>query len=63
MGIFQFDLHFNMNKEGEEWITRELSFDRDLDEATKTKILDISQKTPVTKTMLRGKRIDTSIKS
>ena len=63
MGIFQFDLHFNMNKEGEEWITRELSFDRDLDEATKTKILDICQKTPVTKTMLRGTRIDTSIKS
>ena len=63
MGIFQFDLHFNMNKAGEEWITRELSFDRDLDEATKTKILDICQKTPVTKTMLRGTRIDTSIKS
>lgn len=63
MGIFQFDLHFNMNKEGEEWITRELSFDKDLDEATKTKILDICQKTPVTKTLLRGTRIDTSIKS
>ena len=62
-GHFYIDLHFNMNKAGEEWITRELSFDRDLDEATKTKILDICQKTPVTKTMLRGTRIDTSIKS
>ena len=62
-GHFSIDLHFNMNKAGEEWITRELSFDRDLNEATKTKILDICQKTPVTKTMLRGTRIDTSIKS
>ena len=62
-GHFSIDLHFNMNKEGEEWITRVLSFDKDLDEATKTKILDICQKTPVTKTLLRGTRIDTTIKS
>ena len=62
-GHFSIDLHFNMNKVGEEWITREQSFDKDLDEATKTKILDICQKTPVTKTLLRGTRIDTSIKS
>lgn len=62
-GHFSIDLHFNMNKEGEEWITRELSFDKDLDETTKTKILDICQQKPVIKTLLRGTRIDTSIKS
>ena len=52
-----------MNKEGEEWMTRALSFDKDLYETTKTKILDICQQKPVIKTLLRGTRIDTSIKS
>lgn len=62
-GHFSIDLHFNMNKEGEEWMTRALSFDKDLDETTKTKILDICQLKTVIKTLLRGTRIDTSIKS
>lgn len=61
-GHFSIELHFHANKEGEEWITRELSFDQDLNEETKNKILAICQKTPVTKTLLRGTRIDTSIK-
>ncbi len=61
-GHFNIELHFHANKEGEEWITRELSFDRVLDETTRVKILDICQKTPVSKTLLRGTPIETSIR-
>ena len=60
-GHFGIELHFNANREGEEWITRTLKFDQPLDQATKDKVLAICQKTPVTKTLLRGTRIDTTI--
>lgn len=62
-GHFTIELHFHTNREGEEWITRELSFDKALDDAMKEKVLAICQKTPVTKTLLRGTKIETSIKA
>lgn len=62
-GHFSIELHFHANREGEEWITRELSFDTALDDAMKDKVLAICQKTPVTKTLLRGTKIETSVKA
>lgn len=60
-GHFSIELNFHTDQTGEEWISRTLRFDRDLDEISKAKILEICQKTPVTKTLLRGTRIDTQI--
>ena len=60
-GHFSIELHFHANREGEEWITRELKFDQALDDDMKKKVLAICQKTPVTKTLLRGTKIETSI--
>ena len=62
-GHFTIDLHFHVNREGEEWITRELVFDQPLEPAMQEKVLAVCQKTPVTKTLLRGTRIDTHIKA
>lgn len=62
-GHFTIELHFHANREGEEWITRELHFDEVLAPDMQEKILAICQKTPVTKTLLRGTKIDTSIKA
>ena len=61
LGEFQVEAFFNANKEGQEWIERRLSFTQPLSEELHQKVLDICQKTPVTKTLLRSVEIKTSI--
>lgn len=61
LGQFRVEADFNANKEGKEWIERRLSFEESLSEELKQKILDICQKTPVTKTLLRSVEINTSL--
>jgi hypothetical protein len=45
----------------QEWIERRLSFQNPLDETLRLKILEICQKTPVTKTLLRSLEIRTTL--
>ena len=61
LGEFTVEADFKANKEGQEWIERRLQFVQPLDEALKTKVLAVCQKTPVTKTLLRSVEIQTSI--
>ena len=61
LGEFTVEADFNANKEGKEWIERRLSFANALSEELHQKGLDICQKTPVTKTLLRSVEINTSI--
>ncbi len=61
LGEFVVEANFNANKEGKEWIERRLSFVQPLSDELKQKVLDICQKTPVTKTLLRSVEINTSV--
>ena len=61
LGQFSIEADFNANKEGKEWIERHLSFVEPLSDEMHQKVLDICQKTPVTKTLLRSVEINTSI--
>ena len=61
LGEFVVEADFNANKEGKEWIERRLSFVNPLSDELKQKVLDICQKTPVTKTLLRSVEINTSV--
>ena len=61
LGEFTVEADFNANKEGQEWIERRLSFVQPLSEELHQKVLDICQKTPVTKTLLRSVEINTTI--
>lgn len=59
LGEFSVEADFNANKQGKEWIERRLSFAQPLPDELKQKVLDISSKTPVTKTLLRSLEIHT----
>lgn len=59
LGEFSIEADFNANKQGKEWIERRLSFAQPLSDELKQKVLDISSKTPVTKTLLRSLEIHT----
>ena len=61
LGEVVVEADFNVNKEGKEWIQRRLSFVNPLSDELKQKVLDICQKTPVTKTLLRSVEINTSV--
>ncbi len=61
LGEFTVEADFNANKEGKEWVERRLSFATPLSEELHQKVLDICQKTPVTKTLLRSVEINTTI--
>lgn len=61
LGEFTVEADFNANKEGKEWIQRRVSFVNPLSEELQQKILDVCQKTPVTKTLLRSVEINTSL--
>lgn len=60
-GEFTVEADFKANKEGEEWIERRLHFVELLSEELKKKVLDICEKTPVTKTLLRSLKINTQL--
>lgn len=61
LGEFTVEADFNANKEGKEWVERRLSFATPLSEELHQKVLDICQKPPVTKTLLRSVEINTTI--
>ncbi|QIO10156.1 OsmC family protein [Acinetobacter lanii] len=61
LGEFRVEADFNANKEGKEWIERRVSFSNPLSDELKQKVLDICQKTPVTKTLLRSVEINTAL--
>lgn len=61
IGAFTVEADFHSNKAGEEWIERRLSFASPLSDSVQQKILEVSQKTPVTKTLLRSVEIKTSL--
>lgn len=61
LGEFTVEADFKANKEGKEWVERRLSFATPLSEELHQKVLDICQKTPVTKTLLRSVVINTTI--
>ena len=61
LGEFSVESDFNANKERKEWIERRLSFVHPLSDELNQKVLDICQKTPVTKTLLRSVEINTSV--
>lgn len=61
LGEFRVEAEFNVNKEGQEWIERRLAFAEPLSAELKQKVLEICQKTPVTKTLLRSLEINTSV--
>lgn len=61
LGEFRVEAEFNANKEGKEWIERRLAFAEPLSAELTQKVLDICQKTPVTKTLLRSLEINTSV--
>ena len=58
---FKVDVDFFANAEGEEWIKRRLYFQQEIADDLQHKLLAICQKTPVTKTLLRSVRIDTTL--
>ncbi|RKG42007.1 MULTISPECIES: OsmC family protein [Acinetobacter] len=59
LGEFSVEAEFHANKEGKEWIERKLHFQTPLSEELQQKVLAISSKTPVTKTLLRSVDINT----
>ncbi|MBU3848038.1 MAG: OsmC family protein [Candidatus Acinetobacter avistercoris] len=61
LGEFYVEADFNANKEGQEWIERHLKFAQPLSAELQQKVLDICQKTPVTKTLLRSVEIKTTL--
>ena len=61
IGEFSVSAEFHANKEGTEWIERRLHFSAPPSEEIQQKLLEISGKTPVTKTLLRSLEIHTQI--
>jgi putative redox protein len=61
LGDFSVEAEFHGNKDGQEWIERRLSFQQSLSEELQQKVLEISEKTPVTKTLLRSLEIRTRL--
>lgn len=61
LGEFTVEADFSANKEGQEWIDRRVSFLHPLSDELNQKVLDICQKTPVTKTLLRSVEINTTV--
>lgn len=60
-GEFQVEADFAANREGQEWIERRLHFKTELSAELQQKVLDICNKTPVTKTLLRSVEIRTTL--
>ena len=58
-GKIQVEAHFFANKEGQEWVERQVIIEQPLDAELQQKVLNICQKTPVTKTLLRSMEIRT----
>jgi putative redox protein len=61
LGEFNVTVDFHANREGQEWIERKLHFTQNLSAELQQKILQICQKTPVTKTLLRSVEINTTL--
>lgn len=61
IGEFSIEAEFHANKEGKEWIERHIHFSTPPSAEIQQKLLEISGKTPVTKTLLRSLEIHTVI--
>lgn len=61
LGEFYVDAHFHLERDKQESIQRRLHFNDALSDELKQKILDVCQRTPVTKTLLRSVDIQTSL--
>lgn len=61
LGEFSVQADFHANKEGKEWIERQVHFEQPLDQELQQKILLVCSKTPVTKTLLRSLEINTRL--
>jgi putative redox protein len=57
------DLFFSKNDDGSESIEREVRFSAPLSPEQLTRLAEIAEKTPVTKTLKNGTRITTSVRS
>ena len=60
-GKIQVEADFFTNQEGQEWIERRVQTEAALDAELQQKVLNICQKTPVTKTLLRSVEIRTEL--
>lgn len=60
-GKIQVEADFFTNQEGQEWIERRVQTEVVLDVELQQKVLNICQKTPVTKTLLRSVEIRTEL--
>ncbi len=60
-GKIQVEADFFTNQEGQEWIERRVQTEEALDAELQQKVLNICQKTPVTKTLLRSMEIRTEL--
>ena len=61
LGEFSVEADFHAGREGQEWIERRLYFRNPLSAELQRKVLDICDKTPVTKTLLRSLKISTTL--
>ena len=60
-GKIQVEADFFTNQEGQEWIERRVQTEAALDAELQQTVLNICQKTPVTKTLLRSMEIRTEL--
>jgi putative redox protein len=63
LGKITVGLRFGRDEGGVEHIDRRLAFSKPLSDEQKSRLLEIAAKTPVTKTLAAGLRIDTSLGS
>jgi putative redox protein len=61
LGTIRVRLAFDKTHEGSEHITRQISFSADLSAEQKTRLAEIAEKTPVTKTLRQGVTITTHV--
>jgi putative redox protein len=61
LGKITVGLRFGRGEDGKERIDRRLAFSKPLTDEQKIRLLEIAGKTPVTKTLSTGVRIDTSL--
>lgn len=62
LGRITVEARFRRDDDGTETIDRDVTFDRPLDAAQQSRLADICEKTPVTRTLRRGLAISTSLR-
>ncbi|MGO4706647.1 OsmC family protein [Microvirga sp. 2MCAF38] len=62
LGRINVDTHFGRDADGNESISRDVTLDQALDPERQARLLEIAEKTPVTKTLKRGTPITTVLR-